>query len=117
MPTRKLPLRDAPLKPQYFLVLLAVAEQPAHGYAIKQEVERRGGERLDPGSLYRVIARLLEERLIEDEDEPAAGADARRRCYRLTVHGRRTLAAEADRMASLVASVRRLAPARTRSRA
>lgn len=112
MPPRKLPIRDAPLKSQYFLVLLAVAEQPAHGYAIKQDVERRGGIRIDPGSLYRVIARMLEETLIEESADPGSGSGARRRCYRITEHGRRTLAAEAERMASLVDSVRKLAPAR-----
>ncbi len=115
MPPRKQTLRDAPLKPQYFLVLLAVAEQPAHGYAIKQEVERRSGARIDPGSLYRVIARMLEEALIEDIEDPS-GADARRRCYRITAHGRRILTAEADRMASLVDTVRKLAAARGSSR-
>jgi len=116
MPPRKQPLRDAPLKAQYFLVLLAVAAQPAHGYAIKQEVERRGGTRIDPGSLYRVIARMLEEHLLEESLDPGGDADSRRRCYRITEHGRRTLAAEAERMASLVESVRKLAPARGSSR-
>ena len=104
MPAKR-PITDAPLKPQFFLVLLALADGPSHGYRIKQIVEERGGLRLDPGSLYRLIARLLDEDLI-GEHGGHAGDDPRRRTYDLTERGRVTLLAETARMADLVDAVR-----------
>jgi DNA-binding PadR family transcriptional regulator len=104
MPAKR-PIADAPLKPHFFLVLLALADGPSHGYRIKQIVEARGGLRLDPGSLYRLIARLLEEGLIGEHAGHAAD-DPRRRTYELTDRGRGTLLAETARMADLVAAVR-----------
>jgi DNA-binding PadR family transcriptional regulator len=109
VPPKKLPLTNAPLKSQYFHALLAVASEPAHGYAIKQDIETRGGGRFDPGSLYRLIARLLDEGLIREVDDPSGAAtDSRRRYYGITPLGTRTLKAEADRMAALVKTVRAL---------
>ena len=103
MPVKQ-PVTDAPLKPQFFLVLLSLAEGPSHGYRIKKAVEERG-VRLDPGSLYRVIARLLEEELIAEHPHPD-DEDPRRRTYTLTERGRATLVGEANRMAGLVDAVR-----------
>ena len=115
MPPRSQPADASPLKPHCFLVLLSIAEQPSHGYAIKQDVERRGGVRLDPGSLYRLIARMLDDGLIQEVDDPSGAAhDPRRRYYAVTPQGRRALVAEADRMAGLVDHVRTLTPARGR---
>ena len=59
-----------PLSPPVFYVLLAVADQQRHGYAIMQEVERRtdGKIRLLPGSLYSTIKRMLSSSLIEECD-------------------------------------------------
>jgi len=109
MPPSKQPLTGAALKPHYFHALLAVAAEPAHGYAIKQDIEARGGGRLDPGSLYRLIARLLDEGLIREvDDPPGAPVDSRRRYYGITPVGTRTLKAEASRMAALVKTVRAL---------
>lgn len=102
----KLPVSEPPLKPHVFLILLALADGPAHGYRIRQTVETHGGVRLDPGSLYRLIARLLDEELIA-EHNPARDADPRRRPYALTTRGRAVLLAEADRLADLVGAVRR----------
>jgi DNA-binding PadR family transcriptional regulator len=53
--------------------------------------------RLEIGSLYRLLARMLEEGLIEEGDE-----DERRRYYRISRRGRRVLKAEAERLAGLV---------------
>jgi DNA-binding PadR family transcriptional regulator len=92
------------------LVLLALADGDAHGYSIRQQVlERSDGRlRLDPGSLYRAIGRLVDEGLIEESPETPAdhNDDDRRRYYRLTPVGRRALAAEADRLEALAAQVR-----------
>ena len=52
-----------PLTPAMFHVLLALAGDDLHGYAILKEVElRTGGKvRLSTGTLYGIIKRLLNE--------------------------------------------------------
>jgi DNA-binding PadR family transcriptional regulator len=99
-----------PLKPHWFHVLLSLAGQEQHGYAIMQEVlERTDGKvRLWPATLYGALKRLIEEDLIEESGErPAAEADdARRRYYRLTRLGRRVLVAESQRLEDLVRLIR-----------
>jgi DNA-binding PadR family transcriptional regulator len=91
------------LKPADFHILLALAQGPRHGYGIMKEVEREsgGGVRLEIGSLYRLLGRLLDAGLIED-----AEGDERRRFYRITRLGRRVLKAEAGRLAGLVDLIR-----------
>ncbi len=109
MPPKPQSLTALPLPPAIYLILLALNDGEAHGYRIRADViERSGGlVTLDPGTLYRHIARLVDEGLI---GESAARArpddDERRRYYRLTPMGRRLLAAETDRMAALVAAAR-----------
>ncbi len=98
-----------PLTPVAFEILLALADGEQHGYRIMQEVESRSGGRvaLHAGTLYRALARLLESGLIDELDErPARGDDERRRYYRLTPLGIAVAKAEADRLASQVASAR-----------
>jgi DNA-binding PadR family transcriptional regulator len=92
-----------PLKPADFHILLALANGSRHGYGIMKEVAREsgGGVRLEIGSLYRLLGRLLEAGLIEDAD-----GDERRRYYRISRLGRRVLKAEAERLAGLVDLVR-----------
>jgi len=87
------------LKPADFHILLALAQKPCHGYGIMKEVEREsnGEARLEIGSLYRLLARMLDSGLIEEAD-----GDERRRYYRISRMGRRVLKAEAERLASLV---------------
>jgi DNA-binding PadR family transcriptional regulator len=98
-----------PLTPVAFEILLALADGEQHGYRIMQEVEARSDRRvtLHPGTLYRALARLLESGLIDELDErPTRGDDERRRYYRLTPLGIAVAKAEADRLASQVASAR-----------
>lgn len=99
-----------PLKPHWFHILLSLAGEEQHGYAIMQEVlDRTGGKvRLWPATLYGTLKRLIEEDLIEESGErPASGLDdARRRYYRLTRLGRRVLAAESERLEDLVRVIR-----------
>jgi PadR family transcriptional regulator PadR len=84
-------------------VLLALAGGPLHGYAVKQRVETESAGSLtpQPGSLYRVIARLTTSGLVA-ETEPKGPASPHpglaRRYYTLTAAGRRVLAAEAGRL-------------------
>ncbi len=95
-----------PLNPRVFAILLALLEGPAHGYRLKQSVETRSGGRvtLDPGSLYRTIARLVDDGFVQEVPAPPAemGDDARRRYYGVTEVGRRLAAEEAARLRSLL---------------
>ncbi len=109
---RRLPLDEpgAPLSEVVWEVLLALADEDRHGYAVLLEVERRteGNLRLLPGSLYRALNRLHRDGLVEEvADRRAASADPRRRVYRLTPRGRGVAAAEARRLAAKVEAARR----------
>jgi len=92
-----------PLKPADFHILLALLERERHGYEIMKEVEResRNTVRLEVGTLYRILARLLDDGLLQE-----AGDDGRRRKYRLTPMGRRVVKAEAERLAGVVDRLR-----------
>jgi DNA-binding PadR family transcriptional regulator len=101
---------QAALSPATFHVLLALAEDDLHGYAILKSVERQteGGVSLSTGTLYGILKRLLAEGWIaERRARPAAEQDdGRRRYYRLTPQGRRVAAAEAGRLDRLVTRAR-----------
>jgi DNA-binding PadR family transcriptional regulator len=95
-----------PLTPAAFQILLALAEDEKHGYAIMQDVEEYSGGRIKigPGTLYGSLKRMLATGLVEESDERPDPEmdDQRRRYYRLTGLGRRVLAAEARRLAKLL---------------
>ena len=99
-----------PLKPDAFYVLLVLLHGERHGYANMREADERSGGRveLQAGALYRLLRRMLDDGLVvESQRRPAADADdERRRYYRATALGRRVLAADVDRMASLVEAAR-----------
>ena len=101
--------RAAPLTPAMFHVLLALAGDDLHGYAILKEVELRtaGEVKLSTGTLYGIIKRLLNDGLIiERRERPSAHDDERRRYYRLTPQGRQVAATEAERLEKVVALAR-----------
>jgi DNA-binding PadR family transcriptional regulator len=102
MPKRKLD----PLPSAAFQILLSLADEDLHGYAIMRQVaDQTGGRmRLGPGTLYSSIQTLLEEKLIEEVGlrEDARLGHERRRYYRLTAAGRKLARAEADRLASFL---------------
>jgi DNA-binding PadR family transcriptional regulator len=95
-----------PLTPAVFHILLALSDRERHGYGIMQEVaaQTAGQMKMGPGTLYGSIKRMLAAALIEESDERPDPEldDERRRYYRLTMWGRRVLAAEAVRLAQLV---------------
>lgn len=105
-----------PLTPVAFEILLALAEEDLHGYAILQAVDARlqGVLPLRTGTLYRSLARLLESDLLEEVDGRKT-TDERRRYYRITTHGREIAALEAKRLEGQVAAARarRLLPPRS----
>ncbi len=95
-----------PLLPATFHILMAIAEEDRHGYAILQDVERRtqGQVRLSAGTLYRSIQRMLEQGLlVETQERPAPEEDdERRRYYRITPFGEAVARAETRRLTELV---------------
>jgi DNA-binding PadR family transcriptional regulator len=107
-----------PLPTATFHILMAVADEDRHGYAIIQDVVgRTGGEiKLSAGTLYRSIQRMLEQGLIlEARERPAPELDdERRRYYRITPLGAAVARAEATRLAKLIqlARIRGFAPGR-----
>lgn len=99
------PQHFLPLKPVDLELLLALADEDRHGYGLVQAIaaHTNGLLVLDPGNLYRVIKRLLADGLVAEADARDEGASGeRRRYYRLTALGGRVLAAELDRLRSLV---------------
>ena len=99
-----------PLRPIEFHVLLALAGEERHGYAILQEVAAMTDGELqpEPGTLYRALHRMRKDGWVaESARRPAADVDdERRRYYRLTPVGRRVASAEAERLSRLVAVAR-----------
>jgi DNA-binding PadR family transcriptional regulator len=88
---------------------VALGEGERHGYSIMQDVATRtyGKLRLGPGTLYAALKRLAGEGLVKECDD-AAGAEERRRLYRITPFGRTVALAEMERMALLVRQAKTL---------
>ena len=94
-----------PLPPATFHILLALTGDVRHGYAIIQDVaSRTNGElRLSAGTLYRSVARMVEQGLIaEVAKRRTAADDERRRYYRITPFGTAVARAEMRRLTDLV---------------
>ena len=78
-----------------FDILLALAHGPLHGYAMIQSIEKlRDGRTMQPGLLYTTLAKLLDEKFIEETAGPS-NADKRRRYYKLTQTGVKAMQAQA----------------------
>lgn len=94
-----------PLHPADLLILLALAEEGRHGYALLGHLatEDGGGIRLDAGNLYRRLRRLLDQGWVErSKPAPDTGDDPRRRYYHLTHTGRAVALAETERLRRVV---------------
>ena len=101
-----------PLSEPVFWILLSLAGDPRHGYALMKDVERlsEGRVRVTTGTLYGALARLLEDRLIERFTTADTARD--KQAYRLTPAGRARLRDETDRLRH----VARLATARLKAK-
>ena len=91
-------MESLPLSEPVLLILLSLADQPRHGYAILKDIEQMSDGRvvLSTGTLYGALRRLLDDKWIERfEDDDTS---RRKQSYRLTAHGRRNLRFEVDRM-------------------
>lgn len=90
-----------PISEAVLLILISLADQPRHGYAILKDVEEVSGGRvvLSTGTLYGALRRLLDEGWIErytDQDTSRG-----KQTYRLTSAGKRSLQQEVSRMKHL----------------
>lgn len=113
--------KPEPLTPAVFHILLALADGPKHGYAIMKQVDAEGAGslRMGPGTLYGTLQRMLaaalvseipaEEMAVEEITDAGNGeaADARRRYYRLTGAGRRSLQHELARLQQALKAARK----------
>lgn len=101
---------SSPLPAAVFQILVALADQDRHGYAIMQDIAARtaGRMKLSPGTLYGSIKRMLDDGLILEVDERPDPAidDERRRYYRITRSGRDAAQAEAARLTTLLRQAR-----------
>jgi DNA-binding PadR family transcriptional regulator len=68
------------------LLMISLASGPKHGHAMLLDIDRFAGVRLGPGTLYGALSRLE-----SSGDVEALPADGRRRPYKLTDSGRRSL--------------------------
>ena len=78
------PSDHIPLTNLAFHILLALADEPRHGYAIIQDIEERtdGAMRLRSGTLYTAFQRLEQAGLIAEAGRrPAPDRDDQRRRY------------------------------------
>jgi PadR family transcriptional regulator PadR len=99
-------------------MLVALADGPAHGYAVMQAIRERsaGTVAVGTGSFYRRLSAAIAGGLVEETDGPKQDDPRRGAYYRLTAAGRRALASERDRLAALVAAVDGLKPSARRGR-
>jgi len=78
------------------LVLMSLANEAKHGYAMQGDIARFADRRLGPGTLYGAIARLEEAGLIE-----ALPSYERRKPYAMTDRGRAELVGRLEAMRRL----------------
>lgn len=102
-----------PLKPTALHILLSLAGEERHGYAVIKEIAERtdGRVQLHPGILYRFLKRLLDDGLIRELEYrpvPAEEDDERRRYYAVTDLGREVALAELERMGAMMAWAREI---------
>src|SRR5882724_7639123 len=93
-----------PLRAVEFHILLSLAAGERHGYGIIKDIQERGETAVpDVGTMYRALARMVENRLIEAAARRPAPdvSDERRNYYRITDLGLRVARAEARRLETL----------------
>ncbi len=93
-----------PLSPAMLHILLALAAEDRHGYAIMQEIGQhsQGQYKIGPGTLYDNLQKMMDQGLVEESRRAGRDEDSRRRYYRLTRLGRSVLAAEVNRLEDVV---------------
>jgi DNA-binding PadR family transcriptional regulator len=103
-------MEHLPLTEATYLIMLSLAPEPKHGYAIMKDVQKMSETRvrLSTGTLYGVLKRLLELGWIaraEGDEAATDGSDETGRpriAYALTDLGRRALDAEVARLRAML---------------
>jgi DNA-binding PadR family transcriptional regulator len=110
--TQKMQLQEvlkkaSPLTEASYYILVALSE-PLHGYGVMQKVEElsRGRVQLGPGTLYGALSNLQSFGLIEGMKD--AGANDRRKLYRMTEAGRKVAEHEIERFDEMARHGRQL---------
>jgi DNA-binding PadR family transcriptional regulator len=86
-------------------IMVGLADEPRHGYAIMKDIQNLGGFAMRPGTLYAALARMERAGLVEEIQT----ANYRQRPFRLTAEGRKRLAGDLKILAALAAAgLRRL---------
>ena len=110
-PRRRAPAHYLPLTVPVFQILLALADQDLHGYAIIQDIRQRTESEVEltACTLYAAIKRLLDGRLIDEvTTRPHADEDdTRRRYYRITPLGLEVARLETARLERTLRLARR----------
>ncbi len=100
---------NLPLTEATYFILLSLAPEPKHGYAIMKDVLALSDNRvvLSTSTLYSALKRLLERGWIERMEDPDPNeTDRPRKVYRLSNLGGRILDAEVARLRTLVTAAR-----------
>ena len=89
--------KTTPLESSRFCILLALAKEPLHGYALEVQIQRDAGglTYISTQTIYANLARLETLGFVEAVTQRGS----RRRMYQVTPAGRRLLRAEATRLA------------------
>jgi DNA-binding PadR family transcriptional regulator len=103
--------KSPPLSSATLHILLALAGGNLYGYGIIQEVARNsdGHYRLGPGTLYDNLKKLMDAGWVADAPSSQKRRSAKeddRRFYTLTRKGKDALAAEVERLQSVVSEAR-----------
>ena len=93
--------KQVPLSEPVLLILMSLASEPRHGYALMKDIQVLSGGRvrLSTGTLYGALRRLLGNEWIERFDQEDTTRD--KQAYRLTLAGRRRLDLELERLKQL----------------
>ena len=105
--------KHRPLTEATFYILLSVARERKHGYAILKDVQALSQDRviLSTGTLYGAIKRLLDQGFIERvAEEKPEDVGRPRKFYTLTQSGKKVLEAEIMRLRALVTTAQQRLP-------
>lgn len=86
-------------------IMVGLADEPKHGYAIMKDVQDLGGFFMRPGTLYAALARMERAGLVDEIQT----SNYRRRPFKLTEAGRTRLEGDLKTLAALASTgLRRL---------
>lgn len=99
---------NQPLSEATFFIMLSLAPEPKHGYAIMKDTRTLSDNRvvLSTGTLYGALKRLLEQGRVERVEDRRNGTERERKTYALTRQGQRVLNTEIERLQKLVSTAR-----------